>query len=123
LKKDWYLFTLAKDKGSATLEFVVLAIPLLIPLLIFATQLSVATSKGILLHNALRESSHLYVRSNNDILARRNVDAFLSKEFPSAEISITCEASPCLTHSSWVKFKITIDGISQQFTFYVGSWQ
>ena len=122
-RKVRIFFILSNARGSATLEFVALAIPLLVPLLLFSTQLSLMTSKGVLLHNALRESSHLFISSRNDFLARRNVDLFLSKEFPSAVISITCNATPCLTHNSWVHFKITVDGISQQYTFSIGSWQ
>ena len=115
--------SLEKDVGSATLEFVALAIPLLIPLLLFSTQLSIATSKSASLHNALRESTHLFVSSNNDFLARSNVDVFLTKEFPTAAISIICDATPCLTHNSLVRFQISVDGISQSLTFPVGSWQ
>ena len=115
--------SLEKDVGSATLEFVSLAIPLLIPLLLFSTQLSITTSKSALLHNALRESAHLFVSSKNDFLARSNVDLFLTKEFPAAEISIICDATPCLTHNSLVRFQISVDGISQSLTFSVGSWQ
>ena len=115
--------SLEKDVGSATLEFVALAIPLLIPLLLFSTQLSIATSKSASLHNALRESTHLFVSSNNDFLARSNVDRFLTKEFPTAAISIICDATPCLTHNSLVRFQISVDGISQSLTFPVGSWQ
>ena len=115
--------SLEKDVGSATLEFVALAIPLLIPLLLFSTQLSIATSKSASLHNALRESTHLFVSSNNDFLARSNVDLFLTKEFPTAAISIICDATPCLTHNSLVRFQISVDGISQSLTFPVGSWQ
>ena len=115
--------SLEKDVGSATLEFVSLAIPLLIPLLLFSTQLSITTSKSALLHNALRESAHLFVSSKNDFLARSNVDLFLTKEFPAAEISIICDATPCLTHNSLVRFQISVDGISQSLTFPVGSWQ
>ena len=116
-------FSLEKDLGSATLEFVSLAIPLLIPLLLFSTQLSITTSKSALLHNALRESAHLFVSSKNDFMARSNVDLFLTKEFPAAEISIICDATPCLTHNSLVRFQISVDGISQSLTFPVGSWQ
>jgi len=111
------------DAGRATLEFVALAIPLLIPLLLFSTQLSITTSKSALLHNALRESAHLFVSSKNDFLARSNVDLFLTKEFPTSEISIICDATPCLTHNSLVRFQISVDGISQSLTFPVGSWQ
>ena len=115
--------SLEKDAGSATLEFVALAIPLLIPLLLFSTQLSITTSKSASLHNALRESAHLFVSSKNDFLARSNVDLFLTKEFPTAEISIICDTTPCLTHNSLVRFQISVDGISQSLTFSVGSWQ
>ena len=102
--------SLEKDVGSATLEFVALAIPLLIPLLLFSTQLSITTSKSALLHNALRESAHLFVSSNNDFLARSNVDLFLTKEFPTAAISIICDATPCLTHNSLVRLHQLISG-------------
>ena len=122
-RKFRFFLILRNARGSATLEFVALAIPLLVPLLLFSAQLSLTTSKGVLLHNALRESSHLFISSRNDFLARRNVDLFLSKEFPSAVITITCNATPCLTHNSLVYFKISVDGISQQYTFSVGSWQ
>ena len=115
--------SLEKDVGSATLEVVALAIPLLIPLLLFSTQLSITTSKSALLHNALRESAHLFVSSKNDFLARSNVDLFLTREFPTAAISIICDATPCLTHNSLVRFQISVDGISQSLTFPVGSWQ
>ncbi len=117
------LLSLFKDQGSATLEFVALAIPLLVPLLLFSSQLSSNTSKNALLHNALRESSHLFMSSNNDFSARSNVDLFLSKEFPEATISIICDSTPCLNHNTLVHFEITVDGMSQNFTFTVGSWQ
>lgn len=117
------LLSLFKDQGSATLEFVALAIPLLVPLLLFSSQLSSNTSKNVLLHNALRESSHLFMSSNNDFSARSNVDLFLSKEFPEATISIICDSTPCLNHNTLVHFEITVDGMSQNFTFTVGSWQ
>ena len=117
------LLSLFKDQGSATLEFVALAIPLLVPLLLFSSQLSSNTSKNALLHNALRESSHLFISSNNDFSARSNVDLFLSKEFPEATISIICDSTPCLNHNTLVHFEITVDGMSQNFTFTVGSWQ
>ena len=116
-------FAIYTEKGSATLEFVALAVPLLVPLLLFSTQLSLNTSKDVLLHNALRESSHLFINSNNDYVARSKVDLFLSREFPSASISIICDATPCLTHNSLVHFQISFDGNSQSFTFSVGSWQ
>jgi hypothetical protein len=121
--KAKFLFSSQNEEGSATLEFVSLAIPLLIPLLLFSTQLSLITSKDVSLHNALRESSHLFINSTNDYFARSKVDLFLSKEFPSASISIICDATPCLTHNSLVHFKISLDGISQSLTFSVGSWQ
>ena len=122
-KRVMSFLSLEKDAGSATLEFVALAIPLLIPVLLFSTQLSITTSKSASLHNALRESAHLFVSSKNDFLARSNVDLFLTKEFPAAEISIICDATPCLTHNSLVRFQISVDGISQSLTFPVGSWQ
>jgi hypothetical protein len=121
--KAKFLFSSQNEEGSATLEFVSLAIPLLIPLLLFSTQLSLITSKDVSLHNALRESSHLFINSTNDYFARSKVDLFLSREFPSASISIICDATPCLTHNSLVHFKISLDGISQSLTFSVGSWQ
>lgn len=77
----------------------------------------------MLIHNALRESSHLFINSTNDYFARSKVDLFLSKEFPEASISIICEATPCLTHNSLVHFEINVDGITQRFSFSVGSWQ
>lgn len=117
------LSTGQNDKGSATLEFVALAIPLLIPLLIFASHLSLTASTQLSLHNTLRESSHLFIGSKNDFVARERVDLFMNKTFPNAKILITCESYPCLTHNSWINFEITIDGHTQKYNFQVGTWQ
>ena len=60
---------LAGENGSASVEFVALAITLFIPILIFLNNFSELSGTEILARNLVRESLRAYVTSDNPLFA------------------------------------------------------
>ena len=108
------LRVLFKDcAGSATIEFTMLAIPLFIPLMIFASQFSQVTNDQDVLRTLARESARAFVTSSDDRIAFSVAREVVSQ---GAEIlgiegnpaksdvlmNITCSESPCISPNSRV---------------------
>jgi len=130
------------EKGSATLEFVILAIPLFIPLALYLTSVNSNTQELRKLHNAARQSARAFVTSPTEELAPVRAEEVISlfrgssisgrtsstsgsTSGASIEISIRCESTPCLTPNS--KVTVTVknphSGLSAQDTQIVDSWR
>ena len=121
-----YEDVLRSEDGSAIVEFVILAIPLFLPLVIYLTSIhQSATVQSDLLILA-RQSARAYVTSPSSdyVESRLNVvlDAFsqqvLSKqgilEVPS--LTVSCESDPCLTPNSQVKVVATLMSPARSFS-------
>lgn len=95
------------EKGSASIEFSLLAIPLFIPLFIFMSQFSQASDAQGSLRTLARETARAFVTSKDDETAHIVANQVLIKgadllgyDIDSADepiaMKITCGARPCI---------------------------
>ena len=95
------------EKGSASIEFSLLAIPLFIPLFIFMSQFSHASDAQDSLRTLARETARAFVTSKDDETAHFVANQILIKgadllgyDIDSADkpiaMKITCGARPCI---------------------------
>lgn len=127
------------ESGSASVEFVVLAIPLFLPILIFLTQFSEVSRVEIESRNLIREVVRAYVSSASTEEAERNSKFVLSvgsdklrftkSELASMELSFDCSGRPCLSPGERVRgeLSLTLDIthriVKVSATEYVSPWQ
>ena len=106
------------DKGSAVVEFVVLALPLFIPMALYLTVVNVQTQVAFDAHNLARQIARAYVTSPAENLTSSRmtvvIDAFteniLKKHGISSkpEVRIICSKTPCLTPGAEVEAIVNI---------------
>lgn len=103
---------LLDERGSASAEFSILAIPLFIPLFIFIGHFANATDSQDSLRTLARESVRAFVSSSNDQIAYYVANQVIAKggEVLGQEnigIRITCSASPCISPDAQVIVHLT----------------
>ena len=129
------LAKLKEERGSAVVEFVMLALPLFVPLFIFLNNYATASDLSGTLQGLSREMARAVVTSENDNVARRTAyEVFvkggnalgLSKEIESGEIryEIICRANPCISPDNEVQIAIASAHLSKVITSieYVSPW-
>lgn len=100
------------ERGSASVEFSILAIPLFIPLFIFMGQFANATDSQGSLRTLARESVRAFVSSSNDQIAYYVANQVIVKGGEvlgqkNIDIRITCSASPCISPDARVVIHLT----------------
>ena len=131
------LFT--DECGSASVEFVVLAIPLFLPILSFLNNFSQLSSSEILARNLVRESLRAYVTSDNRLFANFRAEEILriaaresgltQDQISSFDLSFTCSQSPCLSSGGRIQatLRMRLDRqsreVSAQAIEYISPWQ
>ena len=127
-----------EDRGSASVEFVLLAIPLFIPLFIFLNSFAASTESQEVLRTLARESARGFVTSSNDEIAFAVVDEIVSQGSTvlgfandSSESRVTmevdCLSKPCISPDNSVRISLTLnrDGkpaITVRALEYVSPW-
>lgn len=112
------LFTLIKSEvGSATVEFVGLAIPLFIPVFIYLNHFSAVSANEEIARSLAREILRVYVISENDLAARDlsgKATQMLARqwhltdnEIESLQTRMECSRFPCLTANGRIKLTIS----------------
>ena len=133
------MISLLKDeKGSASVEFVALALPLFIPLFIFLQQFAGVSSEENIARTLAREGARAYVSSssgqsgeemmNKVIMAAGRELGLSDKQFDRMAIGLECSNSPC--HSPNGKVQVTIHfsansqfrGVTASAQEYVSPW-
>ena len=128
-----------KDKGSAVVEFVILAIPLFLPIIIYITQFADVSAIEINSRNLVREVVRAYATSEDlgDAQSRANTMlhfgaermGFTEEEISSMTLSFSCSSHRCLTAGESVSARLhvtssqthrAIDVSAQE---YVSPWQ
>ena len=124
---------LRDQRGSASIEFVILAIPLFIPLFLYMSTFSSASDDQERLRTLARESVRAFVTSANDSIAfevSRSVivegGRLLGFENTESEIKsqIICSQSPCISPDSEIVITLSIPERSIQVSAieYVTPW-
>jgi len=108
-----------RDEGSASVEFVVLALPLFIPILIFLGQFSAVSSHEMVLQTLARESLRSYIESSNDqtgeALIRQVIEVggknlgLSPQEISAITVEMKCSKSPCHQPNGRVRITLRMD--------------
>ena len=107
------------QRGSASVEFVLLALPLFIPILIFLGQFSTVSSNEMVLQTLVRESVRSFVESSNDasgeVLVHQVIEVggrnlgLTEREIEAVDIEMMCSKSPCHLPNGRVRITLTMD--------------
>lgn len=125
--------------GSASVEFVVLAIPLFLPLFIYLTQFAELSNSEIQARSLVRQVVRAYVSSQSIDDARLRADfvlnygahrmGFSAADISSMRIAFSCSADPCLTPGARVRANLTLSSprthrvVEVSAQEYVSPWQ
>ena len=112
-----FLRSLKSETGSATVEFVALAIPLFIPIFIYLNHFSSVSANEEIARSMAREVLRVYVISENDDAARDlsgKATQLLARqwnltdsEVASLRTRMDCTRFPCLTADGRIKLTIS----------------
>lgn len=108
-----------RQEGSASVEFVVLALPLFIPIFIFLGQFSSISSHEMVMQTLARESVRSYIESSNDesgeALIRQMIEVggkqlgLSQSEVDAIQVEMKCSKSPCHQPNGRVRITLTMD--------------
>lgn len=111
--------SLRREEGSASVEFIVLALPLFIPILIFLGQFASVNSHEMVLQTLARESLRSYIESSNDeageALIREVIEVggknlgLSQQEVSAIDVDVKCSKSPCHLPNGRVRITLTMD--------------
>jgi hypothetical protein len=111
--------SLRRQEGSASVEFIVLALPLFIPILIFLGQFSSVNSHEMVLQTLARESLRSYIESSNDeageALIREVIEVggknlgLSQQEVSAIDVDVKCSKSPCHLPNGRVRITLTME--------------
>ena len=113
----------SRDDGSAIVEFVILAVPLLIPIILYLGAIHENATMASDLHNLARQSARAFITSGDESFESARLQTVLNlfeskvlsrhgiQEVPT--LRVECSATPCLTPDSRVKVTATISRIHQ----------
>ena len=109
------------EEGSAIIEFVIYALPLFVPLIIYLTAINQSAQIQYEARNFARQLARAYVTSPSQefTLARISAvkDVFFASTFaanriePNPKIEITCSHNPCLTPTGKVSVTVRLTSI------------
>jgi hypothetical protein len=114
---------LKNEDGSASVEFIVLALPLFIPLIIFLQQFAAVSAEENFARTLAREGARAYVSSStpqsaeemmNKVIMVAGKELGLTEEqFSRMEIGLECSNSPCHSPNGRVQITIHFSATSQ----------
>lgn len=124
---------LAEDSGSASIEFVLLAIPLFLPILIFLSNFAEITDSHSALRSLARESARVFVMSENDRIAYQLASEVVEKGGAAlgyagqVTLDIQCSQRPCISPDAKVTTTVAVQAkgskkISVSAIEYVSPW-
>ena len=108
-----------KEDGSASVEFVLLALPLFIPIFIFLGQFSAISSHEMVMQTLARESLRSYIESSDDesgaALIREVIEVggknlgLTKQEIRAIDVDLKCSKNPCHQPNGRVRITLTMD--------------
>ena len=122
---------LSDERGSATIEFVALTLPLLVPFALYLTAINGSAQLSYEAHTLARQMARAYVTSPSYAYtdARMNVvlSAHQSGSSDVAQYSVACSEQPCLTSGSKVTVTVKMirntDSVIASDTQVVDRWR
>jgi Flp pilus assembly protein TadG len=103
---------LADDSGNAIIEFVVLAVVLVIPLAYVVLTVFDVQRTAYAATAAAREAARVFVQAPSGATAQQRADAAATLAFDdqglsAPDVAVTCSAAPCLTPGATIT--VTVD--------------
>ena len=130
---------LNSTSGSASVEFVLLAVPLFLPILIFLNQFETLSNSELIARTLVRESLRAYVTAENPLVAHSRARQVLikgaevaglsSSEIDSLDLDFQCSKFPCLSSGGRVhailKMRIPEPNrmVKAEAEEYISPWQ
>ena len=109
------------EEGSAIIEFVIYALPLFVPLIIYLTSINQSSQIQYEARNFARQLARAYVTSPGPELTEARIlavkEVFVSNSFAtnkidvSPKIEISCSLNPCLTPNGKVYVTVHLNSI------------
>ncbi len=109
---------LKDESGSAVLEFVALALPLFVPVIIFLSSFATASNDEFIVRTLARETVRAYILSNNDLSATINARNTMRtgarelgldpKRIDDLHFAIDCAGMFCISPENKVEVTITL---------------
>jgi len=106
------------ESGSAVVEFVALALPLFVPVIIFLSQFATLSNDEFIVRTLARESVRAYTLSANDLSATLNAQNTMKtgahelglkdERIKDLNFSVDCAGLLCITPDSKVEITITL---------------
>jgi hypothetical protein len=119
-----YARSFKDERGSASVEFVLLALPLFIPIFIFLNQFSTLSSQEMALQTLARESVRAFIESNSDQSGGALVNQVITlggaklglklEEIAEINSEIKCSTRPCHLPNGRVRITLTMDAIGNE---------
>jgi Flp pilus assembly protein TadG len=110
---------LLREEGSASVEFVVLALPLFIPIFIFLGQFAAVSSLEMAIQTLARESLRSFIESSSDesgeALIRQVIEVggknlgLSHHEITAIDVEMQCSKSPCHLPNGRVRITLRMD--------------
>lgn len=124
---------LKDSRGSASIEFVVLAVPLFLPIFIFLNNFADSSDTQSSLRSLARETARAFVTSDNDEIAYQVAAQVISEGGKalgfsnSIRYSINCSQSPCIYPDGRVSVTVVarlrnLDEVEVSAIEYVSPW-
>lgn len=105
----------AGERGSAVVEFVFLAVMLMVPLFYLVMTLSRIQAAAYAASAAAREAGRAFVTASEPAAAHERASAAARIAFEdqgfradAAELTMTCDGTPCLRADGWVEMATTV---------------
>lgn len=130
---------LKSERGSASVEFVILAIPLFLPIFIYLTQFAELSDIEINARSLARQAVRAYVASESEDDAVNRADivlnyganrlGFSEADISSMRLTFSCSADPCLTPGARVRGNLSLGSpglhrlVQVSAQEYVSPWQ
>ena len=130
---------LIEEHGSASIEFVLLAIPLFLPILLFLNHFATLSNSELVARTLVRESLRAYVTSpNNEVAPDRawqvmtiggRAEGLTEEQISNLDINFECSANPCITPNARIratlKMQLPNQGriVTAQAEEYISPWQ
>lgn len=127
------------ETGSASVEFVILAVPLFLPIFIYLTQFAELSNSEIRARSLVRQIVRAYVVSESIDDARSRADTvlnygasrmgFSAADIASMRLTFSCSANPCLTPGARVRGTLILEAPTSHRSVqvsaqeYVSPWQ
>ena len=125
--------------GSATVEFVLLAVPLFLPIFVYLTQFAEVSNKEMSARTLVREVVRAYVASENLGVAQQRANlvlqygadrlGFTRSEISSMALTFSCSSSSCLSPGERVRADLRVQlplshrEVHVSAQEYVSPWQ